>query len=573
MIASNTATRVRGASCTPQRGWVRLNWLILSALGLMLGRALAQVPAPAAEPPLRLPVHDWDHVADLPAVAESWAGAWTFVKRLKLTNTSERPRRAEPVEVEVVVHDDQVADPAREVRVARLGQEGPVEVPSQICCVVPEDGVRRARLFFLANVPARGDQTYLVLYGNAAAAAPAYDTDLSATGDGYGLSVDNRYFRAQLAPSNGNLKSLFPKGGQAAFVGAGPPMAGGHGVEGTIHWGPDWSDERVGRYRLTSWDGPPLFDYGVVRGPICVRVRRRGHPILSLGPEVGRPHKVSASVIYTFWAGQPYFVMESTLEVLEDARFRDCRNDEFVLGGDLPEMAWMGPDGDIGLGPRGWGNQDPRWMTYFSRATGEGFGSVHLAFENTNPDWDQPATVSIGGRGIWVRYPVLHAAMRAGDRVHERNAYVLHRFEEGGPHKGFADLVGHQERLLQPLEQAEATPLPKVVSVANVMDALRATNEFELYVRGSPWGAKQLSFVDIGVVRGVSIHGNDIRLDFVMPYAGRETWFGWFADEAEKAIRARLREVGAVDVRLVREPKWSPEEMTQRARRAIGTTE
>ena len=102
------------------------------------------------------------------------------------------------------------------------------------------------------------------------------------------------------------------------------------------------------------------------------------------------------------------------------------------------------------------------------------------------------------------------------------------------------------------------------------MDALRGTNEFELYVTGSPWGQRQLSFVDIGVVRKVVVDGDDIRVDIAMPYAGRETWYSWFSDCIKEQIEARLRGVGKVDVRLVREPKWTPQQMSDRARRAIG---
>ena len=212
-------------------------------------------------------------------------------------------------------------------------------------------------------------------------------------------------------------------------------------------------------------------------------------------------------------------------------------------------------------------------MTHFNRETGEGFGSVHLEFENTNPNWPQPSHAGFSHTGTWVRYPVQHAAMRAGDHVYEKNAYVLHRFEEGGEHAGLADLVGHQQRLLHPVTQGEAPPAPRTVTLDNVMDALRATNEFELYVQGSPWGPGQLSFLDIGVVREVAVDGNDVRVDIVMPYAGRETWYSWFSDGIEEQIRGRLRDVGNVEVRLVREPKWTPQQMSDRARRTIGTAD
>ncbi len=513
-----------------------------------------------------LPAQDWDAVEALP-LARALPPGWKFAKRLVLTNDTADERRGEPVEADIDFHAGHITDLAREVRVARAADgDGPLTiVASQVLLVAHEDEVLRSRLFFLADVAAESSATYLILYGNAHAPEPEYDSDLTVSGEGFALEIENEHYRAALSDLSGNWKSHYPKGWAAEL-----DSGGGHGVEGTIHWGPDWSDERVGRYRITSWDGPPMFDYEVMRGPVCVRVRRWGHPILSLGPQVGRPHKVMATVIYTFWAGQPYVIMESRLDVLEDVRFRDCRNDEFVIGEALPDRAWMDPDGTIGFDSKGWSREDPRWMTYFNRETGEAFGSVHLAFENTNPNWPEPDGAGFSRTGVWVRAPVHHANMQAGDYVYEKSACLQHRFEADGEDRGFADLVSHQRRLLHPITQAEAPPAPKAVTSDSVMDALRGTSEFELYVQGSPWGQRQLSFVDIGVVRDVVVDGNDIHVDVVMPYAGRETWLGWFSEEIEKQLRERLRDVGEVEVCLVQDPKWTPQQMTDRARRAIG---
>jgi metal-sulfur cluster biosynthetic enzyme len=520
----------------------------------------------AHDAPLYIPAQDWDAVDALP---QAWAPppGWRYAKRLQLANDTTDERRGEPVEVDVDFRDDHLTDLAREVRVARVADGGPVTlVPCQVETIGREDHILRSRLFLLADVAAESSTIYLVLYGNPDAPPPAFDTDLSTSGEGFALEVENEHYRAVLSTLSGNWKSHFPKGWKAHL-----DPGGGHGVEGTMHWGPDWSEERVGRYRITNWDGPPLFDYEVTRGPVCVRVRRWGHPILSLGPQVGRPHKVRASVTYTFWAGQPYVVMESELLVLEDVRFRDCRNDEFVIGEQLPERAWRAADGEIGIGARGWDGEDPQWMSYFHPETGEGFGSVHLEFENTNPSWPQPDGGGFSRTGVWVRAPVHHTDMRAGERVYERNAYMAYRFEgEEAEDKGFEELVAHQRRLLHPLQQKEAPPAPRSVRLDSVMDALRGTNEFELYVKGSPWTQRQLSFVDIGIVRDVVVDGSDVRVDLVMPYAGRETWMPWFTEQIEEQLRARLQDVEQIEVRLVRDPKWTPQQMSDRARRTIG---
>jgi metal-sulfur cluster biosynthetic enzyme len=518
-----------------------------------------------------IPVQDWDHAANLPSEWQSPAG-WQFAKRLILSNTTELDRHLEPIEVDVDFHGRHITDLESEVRVAATtsgGGGGRLEgIPSQVHLFAQEDSTLRCRLFFLASVPRDSTRTYVVLYGNPDAPAPIHDTDLSFSDEDYPLEVENAHYRATLSHLSGNWKCHFPKGWEATL-----DSGGGHGVEGTIHWGPDWSEERVGRYRITSWDGPQMFEYDVIRGPVCLRLRRRGHPILSLGPTVGRPHKVMATVTYSFWAGQPYVIMESKLDVFEDVRFRDCRNDEFVIGEQLPERAWMAPDGEIGIGAVGWDKADPGWMSYFNPETGEGFGSVHLEFENTNPNFTEPDGSGFSRTGVWVRSPVHHANMQAGDHVYEKNAYVAYHFDEHADHGGFAELVERQQRLLNPLTQVELTPIPQAVTTESVLDALRGTNEFELYLEGSPWGQRQLSFIDIGIVSRVHVDGNDVQIDLVMPYAGRETWFDWFSDRIREQFEARLGGVGRVEIQLVHDPAWSPEQMTDRARRAIGSAD
>jgi metal-sulfur cluster biosynthetic enzyme len=469
----------------------------------------------------------------------------------------------------VEFHGSQVSDLGREIRVVEVvSANGPLrEVPSQVYGDLAEEDTRRCRLFFIAGLQANEKKTYLIFYGNPAAPPPAYETDLQISGEGYGLDVENDYYRVGLARSMGHLKSLAFKQGPASFAGGGPPMTGGHGVEGSIHWNPDWSDEHTGRYRVTNWPEPP--NYSVVRGPICLRLKRWGHPILALGPEVGRPHKVVATVTYTFYSSVPYILMESRLEVVEDVRFLDCRNDEWLgMGGPMPEMAWMTKGGEIGFGPKSWNRQNPAWMTYYNKENGDGFASLQLGYECTHPDWHEPDHVSISN-GLWVRYPLRHAMMRSGDFVHEKNAYLVHRYEPPRD-SGFGMLMDYHKRLSAPLAREEAPRTVKPLNVPNVLDALRACYDNEVYIKGSHKNKRMLSLVDLGLVRGVEIDGDVVHIDLVMPYAGRETWFGWYANLMEEQIRQRLEGVGQVEVELVREPAWSPQQMALRARRLLG---
>lgn len=525
--------------------------------------------------PLFLPLHEWELSAGLPSSWRAGFDDWTYARRLLLRNPIQRARPGEPVEVDVEIHEEQLSDPARELRVLSVPTaEGPaLEVPCQVRVDAREDGRWRCRLWFVADIEPGATHTFLVLSGFAQAPAPAYTTDLQVSGQDYALDVANAYYRIGLAPSNGHLKSVAFQQGRAAFHGYGPPMDPGvigdgkHGVEGSVHWNPDWSDGQVGRYRVTNWTRPPAFD--VVRGPVFTRVERSGHPILGLGP-CGNSDKVLAHVAYTFWTGVPWFMMESRLDVLQDVRFRDCRNDEWVgMGASMPRQAWQMAGADtVGFGRQGWRGEDPAWMSFFNEETGDAFATLRLEYECTHPHFPAPASVAILDRS-WVRYPVRNVLMRAGDTIRERSALLLHRYDPSQG-DGFTMLHDWQARLQAPLEQQDAPVATRALTEAAVADALRACRELEIYVQGNYNSIRTPGFYDLGLVRAIHIEGADVRLDMIVPYDGRQSWFGWFADTARAEIHRRIPEVATVDVRLVDEPTWSPDLMTAGARRLTG---
>ena len=527
------------------------------------------------EPGFYLPAHDWEAFSNLPPAWGSWEEGWKFFKRLELQNPASVARENEPIEVEVEFHAGQASDLERELRVVEVvSAQGPLrEVPSQIHGEEAEGEVRRGRLFFIGSLGPEERKTYLILYGNPAATRPAYETDLKASGEEYALDIENQYYRVALARTSGHLKSVSFKEGRASFSGFGPPMSPGtigsgrHGVEGSVHWNPDWSDERTGRYRVTNWPVPP--HYAVLRGPICVRVERWGHPILALGPDLGQSRAVVARIAYTFYAGVPYFLMESRLDVLEDVRFRDCRNDEWVgMSPSMPDIAWMGKEGEIGFGRKSWQRQDPAWISFFNRENSDGFATLHVDYECTHPHWSEPASVATTERA-WVRYPLRNAIMRAGDFVREKNAYLVHRYEPGRD-CGFGMLMDYHARLRQPLLQEDAPLATKPLTLPNVMDALRACRDLEIYVKGEYDSRRTPGVVDLGLVREVEICGDAVHIAMIMPYEGRETWFDWFVDTMEAQIRQRVQGVGEVRVELVRTPVWTPARMSPGARKLLG---
>ena len=525
------------------------------------------------EPEYYIPARDWQPVAALPQVWGPGLEGWSFCKRLDLKNPISLERSNEPIEVDIEFHARQVNQLTREIRVGEVESgQGPIrEVPSQVYGESVEDETRRCIVFFIAALKPGETKTYLIFYGNPAASRPDYETDLKVSGEEYGLDVENRFYRIELAKSMGQLKNItFKEGDITLDKGAGMPYRG-HGVESSIHHNPDWSDEYTGRYRITSWEKPPYYE--VIRGPVCVRTRRRGHPVLALGPGVGRSHKVEATVTYSFYAGVPYVVMESRLDILEDVRFNDCRNDEWVgICRDMPEVAWCMEDGEIGFGLKSWSKQDPAWLSVFSKESGNGFASIRMEYECTHPDWHQPASVSLSNMwgGLWVRYPLQNTIMRAGDLVREQNAYLLHTYEPPGQ-SGFGMLCDYAERLSKPpTQEAVAAAVRKPLRVEHVLDALGACADTELYIRGRPTSKRILSYVDLGWVRDVKIVGDVVHIALVLPYSGRQNSFGWFAENMEQQIRERIEGVGKVRVDQVREPAWEEGQLSQKARRILG---
>jgi metal-sulfur cluster biosynthetic enzyme len=77
-----------------------------------------------------------------------------------------------------------------------------------------------------------------------------------------------------------------------------------------------------------------------------------------------------------------------------------------------------------------------------------------------------------------------------------------------------------------------------------------------------------VNVVDLGLV--YAIEASDHRVAVTMTLTSPACPLGEFMrDEAERAIRERLGPGPVIDVRIVREPLWSPERMSDDARRQL----
>jgi len=163
-----------------------------------------------------------------------------------------------------------------------------------------------------------------------------------------------------------------------------------------------------------------------------------------------------------------------------------------------------------------------------------------------------------------------NAIMRKGDYVFEKNAYLIHKYEPP-EESGFGMLMNYYKRILNPLAPQDVPITKKPLTVSNVMDALRACYDTETYIRRNlSWGGQSLSVVDLGLICDIKIDGGNVHIAMTMPYKGRETWFLWFTKMIDEKIKGRIDGVAEVEVEHAREPAWSPDKMTQRAKRRLG---
>jgi hypothetical protein len=74
----------------------------------------------------------------------------------------------------------------------------------------------------MAHTGAHQKQTYFVFYGNQDAELPEYPTDLVTTGEGFGLDIENQFYKASLSRQMGQLERLTLKRehGMELFSGA-----------------------------------------------------------------------------------------------------------------------------------------------------------------------------------------------------------------------------------------------------------------------------------------------------------------------------------------------------------------
>jgi len=415
--------------------------------------------------------------------------AWPHFVSLVVRETAGLPRQGEPVTATIGVFADDLTNPEAEVRVVtydpkhpKAGDDGYVVAPCQVIAATEwrdetllaaeerdaETGelVRRydptttIELVFLADVLPYEEKVYQILYGNPEAKSPAVETDLTVVqGEALAQTVSNAFYRFGLAGNSGAVETV-------TVLGAGAPVLLEHKLEtnGAVHWNPGCYAPPRPWVHASDWEQP---EFEQVSGPVMHRTRRYA-PL---------PHmdSVTASVAYTFYAGQPYVLMSSLMEVREEIFVKALRNSEIVLNhAVLDEFVWKDPLGKIqGMKIEGSKEHpihaleippDTPWMAFISREHKVGFASITLAYENANVYGDseslaQPYIYVQNGPWIYWSRPLVYPyggqnltrMMRArkGSVYLEKNAWLPFRLAEGDA--PFKDVERIAKQLTHPL--------------------------------------------------------------------------------------------------------------------------
>ncbi|MEO5998869.1 MAG: hypothetical protein ABIN89_19010 [Chitinophagaceae bacterium] len=594
-----------------QSAWDRKDFRAVRALTDSLRNTTIQAQAEDENPGTPLSASSqYGKVESLPGTWKTWAKGWSYYKTLAIAGTEAEKKMTkgkpilgypltatptdqfityEPIEVLLSFPSDQVSSLSREIRVARVEAGVLKEVTSQVFGELRRGKELFCQLLFMAESLGVKKQTFLIFYGNPDAELPGYPTDLVTTGEGFGLDIENDFFKVSLSKQHGQIERMVLKREHGLNIYAG---GDGHGEPAGIDWAHDYVTEgSFQKLRVSLWDKCP--DYEVVRGPICTIVRRWGFPYSPVHP-LFSPSRLNVDVEYRFFAGLPYFQKSAHMTALKNFDLAALRDDEWVFTGQsFTDMMWMGPDGKLKIGEVDKDFSDNLWgIGFFNKDNRDSFVGLfleHRAEGMPEPRHSGSPTLYYKWHGsVWSRYPVYGKEMPAGAVLHEKNVYVTlpftttegpamieelrHRLKNplgvlAGTIQNDAEAKESAGRLARPGEAGDSL-IPKKL----LWDALRDCKDPQFYTA-------DISIVDLGLVYDITVRGDVVKVLLAMPHRGRPlaTYFtngsNSVHNKVSMNIHDALRRVPGVREVIMEQPwypGWSSNLLTEEGRQKLG---
>ncbi len=288
--------------------------------------------------------------------------AWKHRLPIVLTERNAATAGQLPVDVTFSMFAADIGDPLKEIRLVLKTEEGETEVPFQLSRLSTwsrdTDGAKSlptvsGLITFFDIAPGSGPAEYFLLYGNPAAQAPAYATDLKVSGNSPSWTVENARMTARLQgriPAGGALPeaaptnrlalkaaqpahaSNFDSGQLAAVTLKSRPAWPISPYTGVMHWEPGIFIPTRGWIHAFDWNPAPVCE--IEKGPLFVEIRRSG-PF----PKVP---EVNLSITYRIFANRTYVESSSRIEILEPVGVVSLRNNAMVFdNGTFTHMAWL----------------------------------------------------------------------------------------------------------------------------------------------------------------------------------------------------------------------------------------
>jgi hypothetical protein len=470
----------------------------------------------------------YEHEGTAPDKGGHWSDAWPHVTNLIVEETAGIRRDSEPVHATIGPYADDFGPENSQIRVVtydpthpKAGTDGYVVAPHQLIDVAewrdeamlksdekdPETGelihrydpTTTVEFVFLADVQQYEKKIYQVVYGNQAEHTNVVESDLKVEQhESQSQTISNSRYSIHTSSNSGAVDTI-------TVLGGGEPVLLEHKLEtnGAVHWNPGIYSPPTPWVHASDWEGP---EFSQLTGPIMHRTRR--HAMLPF------MDNVSAHVSYTFYAGQPYILQTSLMEVHEEMFVAALRNGEVVFNhAVLNEFVWIDQLGTLQSMMIEGSKEHPihaldipaetPWMAFINREQKVGFANIGLEYENTNRFGD-PASVAqpyfYVQNGPWIYWsrPMVYPfagnnmtrlmKVREGAMYYEVNAWVPFRFAEGD--NPFAEIELLNKKLRAPLWVMEFMPTDERAPKSWIMPIL--TMPFNEGVAGAVSGQKEV---------------------------------------------------------------------------------
>ncbi len=377
-------------------------------------------------------------------ILSSCGGPQPYAK-ISVSESSGLPRELEYVTAEIPLPGEWASS---QILVATDSETGE-SVSVQMLDTVGDTGKSSLKIMFPVSVSANGKKTFELV-----AAEKIHNPGLDIRISNDGSSVENQTYKAKFSieddPRGGQINGIFLKNFDNKM------LKRGHIA---MHWAPNFSKTDGDDY-YNMEDFPPSSENTVVTGLYQINKTRSGHT--DTIPEIHVAGK------YSFFAGLPYFIFESTMTMEEEVSLKLLRNDEMTMDSLFTHVVYQKADENISSLKLYDAELDTlannpipdnsRFVAFYNTNYGYGLASIRLEYDNTNSDGNpsplfNPHTKiskSSGNGRYWNRVLIDSATtVSKGSRYHEKNAYLIFEVDEAEPEK---QILHYTERLQHPLK-------------------------------------------------------------------------------------------------------------------------